>query len=125
MLRIAICALALCSVAWATPALAAGDPSIRFYKINKKGQQRHLEFTRNTHETGCRNFIKKAGVHRVALVRFAYCQVHTEKDCAAGSAVMARWEGKDEPTAKLTPGSLWLLSEQDNIKLRSWNCVNP
>lgn len=125
MRTIIACTLTLLIIALSSPISAGSDPTVRFYKINKKGQQRHLEFTRNTDEQGCHNFLKRTKVHRVAQVRFDYCKVFTERDCAEGSEIAARWEGKEEPTTKLTQGSLWLLADTDNVKIRSWECVKP
>lgn len=125
MLRTAILVFALSMTAGVTSALASEDPWVRFYKINKKGQQRHLEFTRGTREEGCHNFFKSKKVHRVAQVRYAHCKVYTEKDCRQGSEAAARWEGTEDPTTVLTPGSQWVLREGYNVKLRSWECVKP
>ena len=102
---------------------------IRFYHLNEQGQQYRSEFVRNADKTGCHTFLKKRNVYRVAQVRFAYCEVYSERDCAEDSVLTARWigkrkksEDKKKPVTRLTPGAMWALADRANVKVRSWRC---
>lgn len=118
---------ASCVVALMLAVPAQAD--VRFYRINKKGQETESEFVFNADERGCHNFPLSRKVHRVAQVRFEYCEVFTESDCRDDSIVTARWAGKrkkspdkKQPTTRLSPGAMWVLSEEGNVKVKSWRC---
>ena len=104
---------------------------IRFYRINKQGQQYRNELVPNAAKTGCHSFAKARKVFRVAQVRFAYCEVYSSRQCEPDSILSARWTGKrskqgdhDEPVTQFTPGAMWVLAEKTNVKVRSWRCEN-
>jgi len=104
---------------------------IRFYRINKQGQQYRNELVRNSAKTGCHSFAKARKVFRVAQVRFAYCEVYSSRRCEPNSILGARWTGKrgnkgdrDGLVTQLTPGAMWVLAEKANVKVRSWRCEN-
>lgn len=120
---------ALTTVAATLLLTTAALADVRFYRINKKGQETETEFVFNTDETGCHNLPLARNVHRVAQVRFEFCEVFTKADCDQSSIVEANWGGKrkrskdkQHPTTKLSPGAMWLLSETGNVKIKSWRC---
>ena len=104
---------------------------IRFYKINKKGQQSELMFVRGDDDPGCHNFSQQRNIYRVAQVGFKQCSLFREKDCATDSTIEVRWSGKAKtpnkkrPTTKITPGSMWMVRAVDPAaEVRSWYCEN-
>jgi hypothetical protein len=104
---------------------------IRFYKINKKGQQSELMFVRGDDDPGCHNFSQQRNIFRVAQVGFKRCALFREKDCATDSVIEVRWSGKAKtpnkkrPTTKITPGSMWMVRAVDpDAEVRSWQCEN-
>ncbi|MDH3464879.1 MAG: hypothetical protein OES26_03015 [Gammaproteobacteria bacterium] len=104
---------------------------IRFYRINKQGQQYRIELVRNSAKPGCHSFTKARKVFRVAQVRFAYCEVYSSRQCELDSILSARWTGKrgnrvehEGSVTQLTPGAMWVLADQANVKVRSWRCEN-
>jgi hypothetical protein len=104
-------------------AAAVAHAEIRFYNMNRQGQQSQIMFVPRAGEPGCHNFPVARDVHRVAQVRFEYCSVYAERNCAAGSEYPGRWDGRREPVTQFTPGSRWVLEREGHVKVRSWNCV--
>jgi hypothetical protein len=106
--------------------LCAGlaQAQIRFYQLNRQGQQVNMLFTFNTDEEGCHSFPLERGVHRVAIVNFAYCELYSGRSCEPGGEVPARWKNRaDEEKTRLTPGSRWILKEDGHVDVGSWKCV--
>lgn len=118
------------------PSVFAGEgeghaPSVRFYKLNKKGQQKHYMFLRNTEKLGCHKFSRSRPVHRFAQSGFAWCQLYSGKECRPEDLVQAMWDGRryhqveidvKQPQSRLYEGSRWLLKPDGNLKIRSWRC---
>jgi hypothetical protein len=97
---------------------------IRFYQLNRQGQQVNMLFAFNTDEEGCHSFPLERGVHRVAIVNFAYCELYSSRACEPGSEIPARWKNRaDEEKTRLTPGSRWILKEGGHVDVSSWKCV--
>jgi hypothetical protein len=69
-------------------------------------------------------------VHRVAQVGFAVCRVFAKNECPDDTALVMRWSGKqsrsdpnkNQPTIRITPGSLWLFEAGREIEVASWRC---
>jgi hypothetical protein len=97
---------------------------IRFYQINSRGQESNMLFAFNTDEEGCHAFPLARGVHRVAVVNFAYCELYTTRGCEPGSEIPARWKNRpDEQKTRLTPGSRWVLKDDGQVDVSAWKCV--
>ncbi len=128
--RLASAALA-CAVIFsflATNVAEAG--SIRFYKVNSKGQQSEVGFLRNRDEPGCHNVLGSREIFRVAQVGFTYCTVYSAKDCPDDDGLTMIWKGKvrensarAQPTDRLMPGDLWYFEENGTREMNSWKCV--
>jgi hypothetical protein len=113
-------------------ALAAGTANaaeIRFYKVNSKGQQSEVGFLRNRDKPGCHNTLGGRDVFRVAQIGFTYCEVYSEKDCEADSALIMNWKGpvkpnsaRAQPTERLMPGDMWYFDENEPLEINSWKC---
>jgi hypothetical protein len=105
---------------------AAMDPSIRFYEINKRGQQERISVP-GRNDAGCNPFLKKPRSYRFNQVGYEYCTLYTERSCPEGSEIIARWSGDGPETTKLTQGGRWILQgdSERGIKVGSWNCKLP
>lgn len=129
ILRDALTVMSIVVFAAMSSSVALAD--IRFYKINKKGQQSELMFVRGDDDPGCHNFSQQRNIYRVAQVGFKQCSLFREKDCATDSAIEVRWSGKAKtpnkkrPTTRITPGSMWMVRAVDPAaEVRSWHCEN-
>ena len=105
---------------------AAMEPSIRFYEINKRGQQDRISVA-GRNDTGCNPFLNKPLAYRFNQVGYEYCTLYTERSCPEGSEVIARWSGDGPETTKLTQGGKWILQggTERGIKIGSWDCQLP
>ncbi len=122
-------AAAVLLVAW-TWSLAAHGGEIRFYNVNKKGQQSEVRFVMGRDKPGCHNIFGGRDVFRVAQIGFTYCTVYAEKDCAEDSAMVMNWKGKvrknsarAQPTERLMPGDMWYFDDNGMREVSSWKCV--
>lgn len=122
-LLVRVPALYIAALAAAAAHAAEPIPTFRMYTVNNKGQQDIVSLAFGTGKPGCHNLTPSRTIYRVALVDFSHCVVYAEKDCAAGSAVVARWKGKDAPVEKLTPGGSWMLPGVGGAKIASWYCA--
>lgn len=96
---------------------------IRFYTINDLGQQSLLPIVWKPNEPGCHALPLSWNVHRVAVVRFEYCEAFSSRDCAEGSEVTAYWKKKANRSATfLTPGTEWYFDPKGEVKVGSWRC---
>jgi len=113
-----------------TPTEPVASAHIRFYSTNSTDQLSELSLVPNRDEPGCHAMPLDLEVHRVAQVGFAACQVYAEEGCPDEAALMMRWSGKrsrsdpnkNEPTIRITPGSLWLFEGKREIEVGSWRC---
>ena len=105
---------------------AAMDPSIRFYEINKRGQQERISVP-GRNDAGCNAFLNKPRSYRFNQVGYEYCTLYTERGCPEGSEIIAQWSGDGPETTKLTQGGKWILQgdSERGIKVGSWNCELP
>ena len=111
-----------------TPTEPVASAHIRFYSTNSTDQLSELSLVPNRDEPGCHAMPLDLEVHRVAQVGFAACQVYAEECCPDEAALMMRWSGKrsrsdpnkNEPTIRITPGSLWLFEGKREIEVGSW-----
>lgn len=122
--------LAAAGLALASGTTAAEAGSIRFYKVNSKGQQSEIGFLRNRDEPGCHNVLGSREIFRVAQVGFTYCTVYAEEDCPDEQGLVMNWKGKvransarSQPTERLMPGDMWYFGENDTREMNSWKCV--
>ncbi len=107
----------------------AGDGSVRFYKVNKKGQQSEILFIGKRNTPGCHNLRRARDIFRVAQVGFVFCSVYAEKKCSDGTEFTLHWKGKvkknsarAQPTERFLPGAMWFFEENDTRKVASWKC---
>ncbi len=113
-----------------TPTEAPSDTHIRFYSINSGGQLSELSLVPGREEPGCQDMPLDLKVHRVAQVGFAACSVFAKNECPDDAALVMRWSGKqsrsdpnkNQPTIRITPGSLWLFEAGREIEVASWRC---
>lgn len=131
MVRLCLIAfVAATGIAITASTATAQAGSIRFYKVNSKGQQSEIGFLRNRDEPGCHNVLGSREIFRVAQVGFTYCTVYAEEDCPDGQGLIMNWKGKvrdnsarAQPTERLMPGDLWYFGENDTREMNSWKCV--
>ncbi len=113
-----------------TPTEMATDAHIRFYNINSVGQLSELSLVPGREEPGCHDMPLDLKVHRVALIGFSECLVFGENDCPDDATLVMRWSGKhsrsdpnkNQPTTRITPGSLWLFEAGREVEVASWRC---
>ena len=113
-----------------TPTETAPGTHIRFYSINSDGQFSELSLVPGREEPGCQDMPLDLKVHRVAQVGFAVCRVFAKNECPDDTALVMRWSGKqsrsdpnkNQPTIRITPGSLWLFEAGREIEVASWRC---
>jgi hypothetical protein len=123
-----IAVAALWLVCLGAPQLADAA-EIRFYDINRKGQQGEVGFVRNRDEPGCHNMFGGRDVFRVAQIGFTYCSVYSQKDCPDDEALTMVWKGRvkknsvrAQPTERLMPGDLWYFQDNEEREIKSWKC---
>ncbi len=126
--RFLLAPVVLILVSLLTPSVDAAE--IRFYDVNKKGQQREKSLTLNRDEPGCHNLFLGEDVFRIAQVGFTYCSIYLEKDCPEGEALTMKWKGRTKknsarahPTDRLMPGSMWYFIDNLEREIHSWKCV--
>lgn len=105
----------------------AGDDElkiVRFYKLNKKGQQNRL-FIRESRlkKPGCHNFSTSPKIYRLTQIGYEYCIVFAKKNCSAGTEITGGWKG-DKIDSKLSEGGEWLFTHHNKkgVKAKSWSC---
>jgi hypothetical protein len=104
------------------------DEQILFYRTNAHMQQTKLLLVKGDSTPGCHNLFIDSRVHRVAVLGFSQCQVFSEKDCAADSIVAGAWQTKSSlkddlnQQTEFTQGTRWILNNEGNTDIRSWNC---
>jgi len=110
--------------AWlALLAPVAAHADIRFYTINDRGQQSLLPLVWKPDSPGCHALPISWKVHKVAVVRFEYCEVFSSRDCADGTQVKAYWKKKPNRSATfLTPGTEWYFDPKGEVEVGSWRC---
>ena len=105
-------------------ATASARAEIRFYYINKQGQQTNIFLVMNTNKEGCHAFPIARKVNRVAVLDFKYCTLYRTRSCEAGTEIPARWQNKAKKEAiQLTEGSRWILKENGEVEVSAWQCV--
>ena len=113
-----------------TPTETTSGAHIRFYSINSVSQLSELSLVPGREEPGCQDMPLDLKVHRVAQVGFAVCKIFAKNECPDDAALVMRWSGKqsrsdpnkNQPTIRITPGSLWLFEAGREVEVASWHC---
>lgn len=117
--------IVLLSSALISPSLFADDYKIiRFYKLNKKGEQNRLVMKEKRLKlAGCHNFTLTPKVYKLTQIGFKSCSLYSVKNCKIDTEISGL-DGKNNVKTDFTEGKRWMFNQQTprGTKAKSWRC---
>ena len=113
------------------PVLADHHGKIRIYNLNSKGQEIKQRMVKNPENEQCYTSPMAREISRFAQVGYDHCRLYANDECESGSEITAMWGEKKYrvadiditlPQTKLLRGTKWIVSAEENMKIRSWYC---
>ena len=116
---------------WAGIAVAHDHGKIRIYNLNSKGQEVKQRMVSNPENGECYTSPVAREISRFAQIGYDRCRLYSKDECEAGSEITAMWGERKyrvadiditQPQTDLLRGTQWVVSQEENIKIRSWYC---